>query len=253
MYRGIRLRYRYRYVSQTLDKMVIRLYNFQAMIRLIIVHQAHLICSLIASVLSEEADIYIVGYATNVAEALARLERSNCNMILVAATLLDNGALELTKTVAEQWPTVKVMVIGLPESDNMILEYVAAGASGYVLQDVPVEKLLDNVRAVYDDKAIISPSVAAALMTRITELAQITAQTQVDPEAIEELTPREREVLDLIGQEATNQQIADQLFIEVGTVKNHVHSILKKLDVSSREEAATYLPYIKKQDEGAEP
>ena len=253
MYRGIRLRYRYRYVSETLDKIAIQLYNFQAMIRLIIVHQAHLICSLIASVLAEEPDIYIIGYATNVEEALAKLERSNCNMILVAATLSDNGALELTKTVAEQWPSVKVLVIGLPESENMILEYVAAGASGYVLQDVPVEKLLDNVRAVYDDKAIISPSVAAALMNRITELAQISAQTQVDPETLEELTPREREVLDLIGQEATNQQIADRLFIEVGTVKNHVHSILKKLDVSSREEAASYLPYMKQHDESNEP
>lgn len=223
------------------------------MIRLIIVHQAHLICSLIASVLSEEPDIYIIGYASTVEDALARLERSNCNMILVAATLPDNGALELTKAVAEQQPAIKVLVIGLPESENMILQYVAAGASGYVLQDVPVEKLLDNVRAVYDDKAIISPSVAAALMSRITELAQVASQVQVDPKSMEELTPREREVLDLIGQEATNQQIADQLFIEVGTVKNHVHSILKKLDVSSREEAASYLPYIKQREEGSEP
>lgn len=223
------------------------------MIRLIIVHQAHLICSLIASVLSEESDIYVIGYATNVEEALSKLERSNCNMILVAATLPDNGALELTKAVAERKSAVKVLVIGLPESENMILQYVAAGASGYVLQDVPVEKLLDNVRAVYDDKAIISPSVAAALMNRITELAQISSQTQVDPEAVHELTPREREVLDLIGQEATNQEIADKLFIEVGTVKNHVHSILKKLDVSSREEAASYLPYIKQREEGGEP
>ncbi|HEX6387681.1 MAG TPA: response regulator transcription factor [Anaerolineae bacterium] len=223
------------------------------MIRLIIVHQAHLICSLIASVLSEESDIYVIGYATNVEEALSKLERSNCNMILVAATLPDNGALELTKAVAERKSAVKVLVIGLPESENMILQYVAAGASGYVLQDVPVEKLLDNLRAVYDDKAIISPSVAAALMNRITELAQISSQTQVDPEAVHELTPREREVLDLIGQEATNQEIADKLFIEVGTVKNHVHSILKKLDVSSREEAASYLPYIKQREEGGEP
>lgn len=253
MYRGIRLGYKYRYVSQTLDNMAIRPYNFWAMIRLLIVHQAHLICSLIASVLSEEPDIHIIGYATNVAEALNQLDRSNCNMILVAATLSDDGALELTKAVAEQRPSVKVLVIGLPESENMILQYVAAGASGYVLQDVPIEKLLDNLRAVYDDQAIISPSVAAALMNRITELAQISAQSQVDPEALEELTPRERQVLDLIGQEATNQQIADQLFIEVGTVKNHVHSILKKLDVSSREEAAGYLPYMKQRDESNEP
>lgn len=238
---------------ESLDKSVIQLYNLKIMIRLMIVHQAHLICSLIASVLSEEPDIYIVGYASTVEDALSMVERSNCNMILVAATLPDNGALELTKAMAERRPPVKVLVIGLPESENVILQYVAAGASGYVLQDVPVDKLLDNVRAVYDDKAIISPSVAAALMSRITELAQVSSQARIEPEAIEELTPREREVLDLIGQEATNQQIADQLFIEVGTVKNHVHSILKKLDVSSREEAASYLPYIRQQEDSSKP
>jgi DNA-binding NarL/FixJ family response regulator len=214
------------------------------MIHVLVVHQAHLISSLITSVLSEEEDVYVVGRASSSEEALAKIELSNCNVILVAATLPDGGALQLTKAVAEQYSHIKVLVIGLPESESMILEYVSAGAAGYVLQDVPVDQLLDNVRAIHEDKALISPTVASALMNRLAELSRITSQHELNPEAYELLTPREREVLALIGENLTNQQIGDKLFIEVGTVKNHVHNILKKLGVNSREEAAAYLPLV---------
>lgn len=216
------------------------------MIRVIVVHPARLIANVIASVLSEETDIYVAGTAVTAEEALGKLERSNCNMILAAATLANNGALTLTEAVTAYHPNTKVLLIGVPQSESVILQYVMAGASGYVLQDVPVEKLLDNVRAAYNDEALVSPSMAAALMNQIADLAQISAQNDLDPQAIKSLTPRERDVLNLIGDGLTNQEIAERLVIEVGTVKNHVHNILKKLDVSSRTEAASYLPLLDK-------
>jgi DNA-binding NarL/FixJ family response regulator len=214
------------------------------MIRVIVVHQAKLIANIIASVLSEEPDIYVVGTAVTPEEALGKLERSNCNMILASATLPDQGALTLTQAVAAPHSGTKVLIIGVPQSESVILQYVAAGAAGYVLQDVPVERLLENVRAAYEDKALVSPTVAAALMNQVAELAHVSAQHKLDPQAIAELTPRELDVLNLIGKGLTNQEIAERLVIEVGTVKNHVHNILKKLDVSSREEAASYLPLL---------
>jgi RNA polymerase sigma factor (sigma-70 family) len=119
-----------------------------------------------------------------------------------------------------------------------------AGASGYVLEDVSVDNLLDHIRAAHDDQAIVSPEIAAALMNQISELAYVSAQDQLDVTAVSELTNREREVLNLIGDGLTNQQIADRLYIEVGTVKNHVHNLLKKLEVSNREDAAAFLPYL---------
>jgi len=219
------------------------------MIRILVVHQTRLISSIISSVLDEEKDITVLGQATDSDEALERLQTEPCEIVLVAATLPENGALKITEVVAQMEKPPKVLVIGLPKSKNAILQYVAAGASGYVLQEVSTERLLDHIRAVYDGKAIISPDIAAALMNHISELAQISTQTDIDPSAYSELTPREREVLELIGEEYSNQQIADRLFIEVGTVKNHVHNILKKLDVSSRHEAAAYLPFVK--DESA--
>ncbi len=219
------------------------------MVRVLVVHQAKLIANIIASVLSEESDIYVIGTAVTAEEALGKLERSNCNMVLAAATLPDGGALSLTETVTTAFPHINVLIIGVPKSESVILQYVMAGATGYVLQDVPVERLLENVRAAHNDEALVSPTIAAALMRQVTELAQVSSQYDLDPQAIADLTPREKDVLNLIGQDMTNQEIADKLVIEVGTVKNHVHNILKKLDVSSREEAASYLPLLKDDEE----
>jgi DNA-binding NarL/FixJ family response regulator len=190
----------------------------------------------------------VVAQATATREALNHIQESRCNLVLVSATLEDNGALYLTKRIAQDYPDIKVLVVGLPESKYVILQYVMAGASGYVLQDVTVDRLLENIRAAQEDKALVSPTMAAALMDHVAELATISARPYLQPNAYDELTNRELEVLQLIDEGLTNQQIADQLVIEVGTVKNHVHNILKKLDVASREDAAAHLPYIQ-QDE----
>lgn len=214
------------------------------MIRVIVVHQAKLIANVIASVLSEEPDIYVVSTAVSAEDALGKLALSNCNMVLAAANLPNEGALALTEAVTASHPDTNVLIIGVPKSESVILQYVMAGAAGYVLKDVPVERLLDNVRAAHENKALISPTIAAALMTQVAELSQISKQYTLDPQAVADITSREREVLNLIGEGLTNQEIAERLFIEVGTVKNHVHNILKKLNVNSREEAASYLSLL---------
>jgi len=97
-----------------------------------------------------------------------------------------------------------------------------------------------------DDKVFVSPKIAAAMMERLSDLAQMFSDVENSVTDDAGLTPRELEVLELIGEGLTNQQISERLVIEVGTVKNHVHSILEKLNVGSRGEAAAYLAFIKK-------
>lgn len=213
------------------------------MIRILIVHPTKLISSLLASVLQEEQDIHVIAQAQHVDDALYKLELSRCNIVLVAASLPENGALQLTQTITTAHPEIKVLVFGLPKAEQVILQYVMAGAAGYVLQEVPVEGLFDNIRAVHEDKALVSPGIAAAFMRQLAEMAQI-SHAGISPAALETLTPREHEVLALIGDGLTNQEIAHRLVIELGTVKNHVHNILRKLDVRSREEAAAHLPLV---------
>lgn len=210
-------------------------------IRVLLVNEIHLMCNVLAATLEDEEDIKIVGTATSAEQALALAPA--CDVALVSTRLPDNGALELTRSMTATHPAVRVLVLGLAESEAEIIQYVEAGAFGYVLKDDTVDELLRNVRAAYNGEALVSPEIAGALMSRVAELAQLFTETAAIPESVE-LTPREREVLKLVAQDLSNQEIADRLVIEVGTVKNHVHSILQKLNVSSREDAAVFWSII---------
>lgn len=212
------------------------------MIRVLIVSEMGLVCNMMASLLEDEPDIKVIGTATTIDAALAQV--SDADVALVSTHLPDNGALEFTQRVVEGDPSVKVVVVGLRESEQQILQYVEAGADGYVLRDHSTGELLENIRAVKDDEALVSPDIAYALISRVTELSQVFSDVEANVDESAELTPREREVLELIGEDLTNQEIADRLYIEVGTVKNHVHSILQKLGVKSREDAAAYLALL---------
>jgi two-component system nitrate/nitrite response regulator NarL len=209
------------------------------MIRVALVNSIKLMCNVIAAVLSNEPDIEVAGCTTTVDEALALA--GDVDVLVISTRLPNKGALRLAQAVARAALPVKVVVLGLAESKEEILQYVEAGVAGYVLQDDSVDDLLAKIRTAYGGEAIVSPEMAAVLITRVSELAQQAAPPEVKLDTTGELTPREREILELIGQGLSNQEIADRLVIEVGTVKNHVHSILQKLNVSDRQAAAGLL------------
>lgn len=211
------------------------------MIRIVVVDKVLLMCEVIAAAINQEKDIRVVDIATNAKEALGCVEESCCNLILVSASLGDGAALELIECIRQKNPDIKVVAIGMANSEAVILSYIEAGISGYVLTEDPLDKLLANIRAAYENKALITPEVAAVLMERISTLSAKLMDIEVDPKAYEELTPRERETLELIADGHTNREIAEKLTVELGTVKNHVHNILKKLSVHSRKDAAAYL------------
>ncbi|MEM1270592.1 MAG: response regulator transcription factor [Bacteroidota bacterium] len=212
------------------------------MVRILIVEEIRLMADIMRSVLENEDDITVVDVTTSKSGALSRLDE--VDMVLVSSTLPDDEAVEVTQAASDK--DLIVLVIGVRDVPIRIIKYIEAGAAGYVLRSDSVEKLLENVRISKKGKALVSPRIAAALIDRVSELADIRDdQLNLDPALPLELTPREREVLEHIGEHKTNQQIADDLFIEVGTVKNHVHNILNKLNVRSRQEAALYLDTFK--------
>jgi two-component system nitrate/nitrite response regulator NarL len=211
------------------------------LIRVLIVDRIRLMCDIIATALSEEPDIEVIGCCTSPDVAV---NIGTCDVMLVSASLSNNGALDLVRTVSNGASGTKVLVFGLPELEPVVVRYIEAGAAGYVRSNASLDELLNNVRAAQSGKALISPEVAAALMLRITELAAPRRQTDVAMSASVDLTPRQVEVLQLIGAGCSNRDIADELVIEVGTVKNHVHRILAKLNADNRHEAAAYLSML---------
>lgn len=197
-------------------------------------------------VLEEEPDITVVGYASSREKALEIIQEKDIDVALVSIQLLNESALELTKTILDFAPSIKVLVLGLTDNKHHVLKYVEAGAAGYILQDSSVSDLVEAVHLAQRGEARVSTKVAAAILERLSKMTKVFSR--VDTVALEDnrLTQRELEVLGFISQGLTNQEIASNLFVEVGTVKNHVHSIIKKLNVSNREEAATYLAFIKR-------
>jgi DNA-binding NarL/FixJ family response regulator len=216
------------------------------MIKVLVVHEFPLMCNIISSVLDDEPDIQVIGFATSVDEALERVRLENVDIALISARLPNQGTYKLTNALVQAASNPKVLIMGITETREQVLEYIEAGATGYVLKENSLDDLFATIRASYSNKALISPEIAAALMRRVNELAQVFTQAGTMPPNMFNLTAREMEVLELIHQNRSNQEIAGQLVIELGTVKNHVHNILDKLGVSSREEAAALTTYLKR-------
>ena len=215
-------------------------------INLLLVNETLLMGNVIAAALEGEPDINIVGCVISIDEALDIVREKEVDVALVSTRLPDLGALKLTNAITGLKPSTKVLALGLTEEKQNVLRYVEAGATGYVLKDDSLEDLIETVRAAQDGKVFVSPQIAAAIMERLSGLARLFSDVENNITNATDLTARELEVLKLISEGRTNQQIAENLVIEVGTVKNHVHNILDKLNVSSRREAAAYLALIKK-------
>lgn len=210
------------------------------MTRILIVEEVGLVSQCMRHVLEGEQDIRVTGTASSVQEAIRLLD--NADVVLVNSSLGDNGAAALLREARNKNHAAKIIVTNVPENDEAILRFIEQGAAGYVTLDSSVTDVLRIIRAVNADQALLSPRIAASLMARVATLTQLRGGPKADVTALESLTTREREVLTLIRQGMSNSEIADELIIELGTVKNHVHSILKKLGVSSRRSAAAMLP-----------
>jgi len=215
-------------------------------IKLLIVNEIRLMGNVIVAALEDEPDIEVAACVTTYDEAIQMIRENEVDVALVSTRLPDHGGLRLTNAINDLAPSTKVLALGLTEEKKRVLRYVEAGAAGYVLKDDSLEDLIEIVRATQEGRVFVSPEIAAAMMERLSDLAQMFAGVENNITDTTALTSREVEVLELISKGFTNYQIAQHLVIEVGTVKNHVHNILEKLNVSSRGEAAAYLAFISK-------
>ena len=216
-------------------------------ITVLLVIEVRLIGNLFTSVLEDEPDIEVTGCVSGREDALGVIRAQAVDVVLVSAGLPDPSALELTRTIVECSPSTKILVVGLSEENQHdTLRYIEAGAAGYILKDSSLKELTDRIRLARRGEALVSTRMAGVMMERLFRLARKFSAVEHKLDEDVRLTSRELEVLQFISEGLTNQEIAARLVVEVGTVKNHVHRILEKLDVSSRQEAASYLAFIKK-------
>jgi len=176
----------------------------------------------------------VVGCAATGAEAVALLGSAEPDVVLVDVTR--SSGIGTLRALAEAAPEARLLAIGVRDLDSDVLACIEAGAVGYVLRDASLEELADAAHRTVRDEPLASPHVIATLMRRVAALAG-----NGDPTSVGDLTTRELEVVELIEKGLSNKEIAAQLSIAVTTVKNHVHSILEKLKVHRRGEAASLM------------
>jgi DNA-binding NarL/FixJ family response regulator len=212
--------------------------------RIFIVHENPTVASQAAMILNNEPHLHVMDLMTSPNEALAYIGNGNCDFVLVSVSLARNGALQLIKGLRQQCSQVKVIVTGLPNDPKQILAYIAAGAVGYILKKEGVQAWASHIHAVRNGKPIASPALAAAMMMHLNTLSRLTTRFEPKATLYANLTNRECEILQLLAEGVSNEVIALRLFIGIGTVKNHVHNVLKKLKLRSRKDAVAYHSFV---------
>jgi DNA-binding NarL/FixJ family response regulator len=188
-------------------------------------------------VLDEEPDIELVGQASDGAEAVEKAAESLPDVVLMDIRMPRSSGIEACRAMKEAAPSAKIVILTISDEEEDLFEAIRAGASGYLLKDIPLDEVADTVRAVHGGQSLINPSMAGKLLTEFATLARRDDEERAQEVPAPRLTEREMQVLKLIARGMNNRDIAKELFISENTVKNHVRNILEKLQIHSRMEA----------------
>ncbi len=186
--------------------------------------------------LSVEDDIEVVGEAGTAAEARTRIPAVAPDVAVLDVRLPDGNGVEVCREVRSANPGIKCLMLTSFSDDEALFDAIMAGASGYVLKSIRGTDLLSAVRDVAAGKSLLDPVATSRVLERLRE-----GGGEKEDEKLAQLTRQERRILDLIGEGMTNRQIGNELHLAEKTVKNYVSSLLSKMDMERRTQAAAYV------------
>ena len=201
-------------------------------IRVLIADDQALVRSGFRLILETRADLEVVGEAADGPEAIALAREREPEVILMDIRMPTIDGIEATRQIIASGSTARILVLTTFDIDDYVYEAIRAGASGFLLKDVPPADLIDAVRLIADGNALLGPTVTRRLLARFA-----VPESRSNPAIVAGLTERERETLQLLASGLSNAELADRLFLSETTVKTHVSSILRKLGVRDRVQA----------------
>lgn len=209
------------------------------MIKVLIVDDQSIVREGLSFMLSREDGIVVCGLADNGQTAYEQCINTNPDVILMDIKMPIMSGVEGTKLIKRDFPDVKVIVLTTFNDDEYIFEALKYGASGYLLKDATREKIVEAINEVYNGGVLIHPDVAKKVIDKFTEMANGNYVNDID-EKVNILTIREKDICKLVGEGKNNSEIAGELFLSEGTVKNHITNILCKLDLRDRTQLAIF-------------
>jgi DNA-binding NarL/FixJ family response regulator len=204
-------------------------------IRILVVDDQTLVRQGLATLLSIESDFEIVGQSADGTQAFLHVEQLKPDVVLMDLRMPICDGITAAARIREKYPLVKILALTTFDDDELIFEAIEAGASGYLLKDTPREQVAAAVRAVHQGNMYLGPTIAPRIVSQMHR-----APVKAAESGSHWLTSREREVLKLIGEGRSNKEIAKQLAITEGTVKNHVSSVLTAIGARDRTQAALW-------------
>ncbi|MDR5709761.1 MAG: response regulator transcription factor [Armatimonadota bacterium] len=205
-------------------------------IRVLIADDHGIVRDGIRMILSSQEDIEVVGEASTGREAVELARRMQPDVVLMDISMPDMNGIEATRRIREEMPSVQVLGLTMHEEENYVFQMLKAGGAGYVLKRAAAEDLVTAVRAAARGEVFLYPSVAKLVVRDYLERAR----HQEDDTSLDALTPREKEILALIAEGLTNQEIAQRLVISVKTVQTHRAHIMEKLNLHDRTELVRF-------------
>jgi two-component system, NarL family, response regulator DevR len=205
-------------------------------LRVMLVDDHEVVRDGIRSMLAAEDDIHVTGEAGTVQEAIDEADRTKPDVVVMDVRLADGSGIEATRQIRADHPSTSVLMLTSFADDEALFASIMAGASGYVLKQVRSGELVRAIRAVGAGKSLLDPSVTTAVLDRLRKGKHL-----MKDERLARLSPQEERILSLIADGRTNREVGEELQLAEKTVKNYVSSILSKLEVARRAEAAAYL------------
>lgn len=202
------------------------------MIKVLLIDDHEMVRLGVSSYLSIQNDIEVIGEAENGRIGYEKALELRPDIILMDLVMEEMDGIESTQMILKEWPTAKIIIVTSFIDDEKVYPAIEAGAAGYLLKTSTAGEIANAIRATFRGETVLEPEVTGKMMERMTK--------KNEPVLHEDLTNRENEILLLISDGRSNQEIADELFITLKTVKTHVSNILSKLDVDDRTQAAIY-------------